>query len=90
MTSDISGSDDEKMDPFEALKRNHRKEAKELRAKIQSLKSVAKSDKKKKKSIQEEIKKLESDMEEKHRNELKALEKKTDSTPEKVIFYDAH
>ena len=66
---------DEELDPREALLKNHRKEKKDLQAKIQALKKTAsKGDKKKKKDINDEISKLESDLVEKQKLELLQLE----------------
>jgi len=66
---------DEELDPREALLKTHRKEKKDLQAKIQALKKTAsKGDKKKKKDINDEISKLESDLAEKHKLELLQLE----------------
>lgn len=53
----------------------HKKERKELQAKIQALKKTAgKGDKKKKKEVLEEIAKLELDLDERHANELAQLD----------------
>merc|ERR1712059_179404 len=52
-----------------------RKEKKDLQGKIQALKKTAsKGDKKKKKDVSDEISKLESDLENKHKGELASLE----------------
>lgn len=52
----------------------HRKEKKDLQAKIQSLKkSASKGDKKKRKEVLEEISKLEIDIEKNHATELNNL-----------------
>ncbi|XP_073406613.1 deubiquitinase OTUD6B [Dendrobates tinctorius] len=60
-----------------ALVRQHRKEKKELQAKIQSMKnSVPKNDKKKRKQLTEDIAKMESELEEKHKQELAVLSSK--------------
>lgn len=62
----------------EDLSTRHKKERKELQAKIQALKKTAgKGDKKKKKEILEEIARLESDLDKKHADELTAAEKTT-------------
>lgn len=54
------------------METRHKKERKELQAKIQALKKTAgKGDKKKKKEVLEEIARLEADLERKHENELK-------------------
>ncbi|KAM3928016.1 deubiquitinase OTUD6B [Leptodactylus fuscus] len=56
------------------LARRQRKEKKELQAKIQSMKnSVPKNDKKRRKQMTEEIAKMESELEEKHKQELADL-----------------
>ena len=65
---------DEELNEEELTHKRHRKEKKELQAKIQNLKkSSSKGDKKKKKEIQEEINKLETDLSAKHADELKNL-----------------
>ncbi|XP_055535917.1 deubiquitinase OTUD6B [Wyeomyia smithii] len=56
----------------ESLLARHRREKKELQAKVQSLKK-AKVDKKKKKDLQEEIGRLEDDLESRHAEELNRL-----------------
>ncbi|XP_031628954.1 deubiquitinase OTUD6B [Contarinia nasturtii] len=56
----------------------HKKERKELQAKIQALKKTAgKGDKKKKKEVLEEIARLESDLDKRHADELAQAEKTT-------------
>ncbi|XP_058825579.1 deubiquitinase OTUD6B [Topomyia yanbarensis] len=62
-----AGAEDE-----ETLLARHRKEKKELVAKVQSLKK-AKVDKKKKKELQDEIARLEADLEARHSDELNRL-----------------
>ncbi|KAL1123854.1 hypothetical protein AAG570_001624 [Ranatra chinensis] len=58
----------------EEIVQRHRKEKKELQAKIQALKKTAtKGDKKKKKEVSEEILKLETDQEKRHSDELSAF-----------------
>merc|ERR1712083_1008261 len=58
----------------EQLLRRHRKEKKDLQAKIQNLKkTLSKGDKKKKKEAQEEISQLESDLSKRHARELDSL-----------------
>nr|XP_026487431.1 deubiquitinase OTUD6B-like [Vanessa tameamea] len=52
------------------LEQKHKKEKKELQAQIQALKKAAKNDKTKKKELNAEITKLESNLEERHRNEI--------------------
>lgn len=63
---------DQENEDEETLAARHRKEKKELQAKIQSLKK-AKVDKKKKKELQDEIVKLEADLEARHAEELNRL-----------------
>lgn len=57
----------------EEITARHRKERKELQAKIQSLKKTATSDKKKKKEALEEIVRLEADLDRRHDKELAQL-----------------
>ncbi|XP_052059861.1 deubiquitinase OTUD6B-like [Mytilus californianus] len=62
----------------ESVVKRHKKEKKELQAKIQQLKhSVSKGDKKKKKEITEQITKLESELNDKHATQLKELKDKS-------------
>ncbi|XP_029416755.1 deubiquitinase OTUD6B isoform X3 [Nannospalax galili] len=64
----------EELDDEEQLVRRHRKEKKELQAKIQGMKNaVPKNDKKRRKQLTEEVAKLEKEMEQKHREELEHL-----------------
>uniref|UniRef100_T1JIY1 ubiquitinyl hydrolase 1 n=1 Tax=Strigamia maritima TaxID=126957 RepID=T1JIY1_STRMM len=57
------------------LEHKHHRERKELQSRIQSLKrSIAKGDKRKKKDINEEVARLEADLEERHTNELKNVQ----------------
>ncbi|XP_062544105.1 deubiquitinase OTUD6B [Armigeres subalbatus] len=65
-TADATGEDEE------TLLTRHRREKKELQAKIQALKK-AKVDKKKKKEQQDEITRLEADLENRHAEELSKL-----------------
>lgn len=56
----------------EQLAKQHRKEKKDLQAKIQSMKNaVPKNDKKRRKQLTEDIAKLEAELSQKHENELK-------------------
>ena len=65
---------DEELNEEELMLKRHRKEKKDLQAKIQNLKkSSNKGDKKKKKEIQEEINNLEKDLSAKHAEELKSI-----------------
>ena len=67
----MSDDDGEALDPMEELLKTHRKEKKELQAKIQELKKTSsKGDKKKKKEVNNVIAKLEADLEQKHSDEL--------------------
>lgn len=60
---------------FEELNESHRKQRKELQAKVQGLKkSITKGDKKRKKEIDVEIERLEKKFEEKCQLELKEFE----------------
>jgi len=69
---------DEELDPREALLKNQRKEKKDLQSKIQALKKTAsKGDKKKKKELNDEIAKLETELVEKHKLELLEFETST-------------
>lgn len=64
----------EELDDEEQLMRRHRKEKKELQAKIQGMKNaVPKNDKKRRKQLTEDVAKLEREMEQKHREELEQL-----------------
>ncbi|KAM4688742.1 deubiquitinase OTUD6B [Discoglossus pictus] len=65
------------------LQQQHRKEKKELQSKIQSMKnSVPKNDKKRRKQLTEDIVKLESEMDERHKQELQSLTQKQSSQAE--------
>lgn len=65
----------------EAILARHRKEKKDIQAKIQALKKTAtKGDKKKKKDVAEEIAKLESEIEAKHAAELKKIQQSSSET----------
>ncbi|XP_075995767.1 deubiquitinase OTUD6B [Genypterus blacodes] len=67
--------------PEELLAKQHRKEKKDLQAKIQSMKTaVPKNDKKRRKQMTEEITKLEADLSQKHKEELGQL--KSTAAPE--------
>ena len=70
-------------DEEEVLAR-HRKEKKELQAKIQGLKK-AKVDKKKKKEIQDEIVRMEQELEQRHADELIELTKNIKIEDENVV-----
>jgi len=73
----MSDEEADVLDPKEELLKNQRKEKKDLQAKIQALKKTAsKGDKKKKKEVNDEIAKLEADLEQKHKTELLTLETK--------------
>lgn len=67
-----------------ALLHQHRKEKKELQAKIQSMKnSVPKNDKKRRKQLTEDIAKMEAELEERHKQELADFSRK--QTAEKQV-----
>ncbi|XP_036914604.1 deubiquitinase OTUD6B isoform X2 [Sturnira hondurensis] len=75
----------EELDEEEQLVRRHRKEKKELQAKIQGMKNaVPKNDKKRRKQLTEDVAKLEAEMERKHKEELEQL--KLTSTESKRDF----
>ncbi|XP_071078333.1 deubiquitinase OTUD6B isoform X2 [Desmodus rotundus] len=64
----------EELDEEEQLVKRHRKEKKELQAKIQGMKNaVPKNDKKRRKQLTEDVAKLEAEMEKKHKEELEQL-----------------
>ncbi|XP_008253944.2 deubiquitinase OTUD6B isoform X1 [Oryctolagus cuniculus] len=64
----------EELDEEEQLVRRHRKEKKELQAKIQGMKNaVPKNDKKRRKQLTEDVAKLEKELEQKHKEELEQL-----------------
>ncbi|XP_004602409.2 deubiquitinase OTUD6B [Sorex araneus] len=64
----------EELDEEEQLVRRHRKEKKELQARIQGMKNaVPKNDKKRRKQLTEDVAKLEAEMEQKHKEELEQL-----------------
>uniref|UniRef100_A0A8C0CDJ0 Deubiquitinase OTUD6B n=1 Tax=Balaenoptera musculus TaxID=9771 RepID=A0A8C0CDJ0_BALMU len=64
----------EELDEEEQLVRRHRKEKKELQAKIQGMKNaVPKNDKKRRRQLTEDVAKLEAEMEQKHKEELEQL-----------------
>ncbi|KAG8539640.1 hypothetical protein GDO81_020603 [Engystomops pustulosus] len=72
-----------------ALLGQHRREKKELQAKIQSMKnSVPKNDKKRRKQLNEDVAKLESELEERHKLELLSLSQKqsTDTEEKKAAL----
>lgn len=60
----------EELDKVGAIENRHRKEKKELQAKIQALKKTAKNDKTKKKELVSEIARLENELETRHKQEL--------------------
>ncbi|XP_051519038.1 deubiquitinase OTUD6B-like isoform X1 [Myxocyprinus asiaticus] len=67
----------------ELLAKQHRKEKKDLQAKIQIMKNaVPKNDKKRRKQLTEDIARLEAELSQKHENELKQMQ--ISSTPEEV------
>ncbi|XP_075682115.1 deubiquitinase OTUD6B isoform X2 [Rhinoderma darwinii] len=65
------------------LLRQHRKEKKDLQAKIQSMKnSVPKNDKKRRKQLTEDVAKMESELDERHKQELTDQTQKQPGEPE--------
>uniref|UniRef100_A0A3Q3XA53 ubiquitinyl hydrolase 1 n=1 Tax=Mola mola TaxID=94237 RepID=A0A3Q3XA53_MOLML len=73
--------------PEELLAKQHRKEKKDLQAKIQRMKNaVPKNDKKKRKQLTEEIAKLEADLTQKHDEECRQLKSPTDTKVEEMLF----
>ncbi|GCC25742.1 hypothetical protein chiPu_0004153 [Chiloscyllium punctatum] len=65
----------------EKLFKKHRKERKELQAKIQAMKNaVAKNDKKRRKQLVEEVAKFEAELELRHEEELKQLTRSLDKS----------
>ncbi|XP_048385590.1 deubiquitinase OTUD6B [Stegostoma tigrinum] len=65
----------------ERLFKRHRKERKELQAKIQAMKNaVAKNDKKRRKQLVEEVAKFETELELRHEEELKQLTRSLDKS----------
>ncbi|XP_059206829.1 deubiquitinase OTUD6B [Centropristis striata] len=72
--------------PEEQLAKQHRKEKKDMQAKIQSMKNaIPKNDKKRRKQMTEEIAKIEADLSKKHEEELSQLKSTTDSKVEEVL-----
>ncbi|MED6232808.1 OTU domain-containing protein 6B [Ataeniobius toweri] len=72
--------------PEELLIKQHRKEKKDLQAKIQGMKNaVPKNDKKRRKQLTEEVAKLESDLSRKHEEELKQLKSAYEAKVEEVV-----
>ncbi|XP_029920282.1 deubiquitinase OTUD6B [Myripristis murdjan] len=72
--------------PEELLAKQHRKEKKDLQAKIQSLKNaVPKNDKKRRKQLTEDIAKLEAELNQKHEEELKQLKSPADTKVGEMI-----
>uniref|UniRef100_A0A3P9LGU6 ubiquitinyl hydrolase 1 n=1 Tax=Oryzias latipes TaxID=8090 RepID=A0A3P9LGU6_ORYLA len=68
--------------PEELLIKQHRKEKKDLQAKIQSMKNaIPKNDKKRRKQLTEDIAKLEADLSQRHEEELQQLK----SAPDKDV-----
>ncbi|KAF6737942.1 OTU domain-containing protein 6B [Oryzias melastigma] len=72
--------------PEELLIKQHRKEKKDLQAKIQSMKNaVPKNDKKRRKQLTEEIAKLEADLNQKHEEEFQQLQSAPDKDVEEAV-----
>ncbi|XP_051925239.1 deubiquitinase OTUD6B [Hippocampus zosterae] len=72
--------------PEELLLKQHRREKKDLQAKIQSMKnSVPKNDKKRRKQMTEEIAKMEAELDHKHDEELRQLVSTSDTQVEEAV-----
>lgn len=72
--------------PEEQLAKQHRKEKKDLQAKIQSMKNaIPKNDKKRRKQLTEEIAKIEADLSQKHKEELRQLKSNANTKVEEVL-----
>nr|XP_033492276.1 deubiquitinase OTUD6B [Epinephelus lanceolatus] len=72
--------------PEEQLAKQHRKEKKDLQAKIQSMKNaIPKNDKKRRKQLTEEIAKIEADLSQKHKEELRQLKSNASTKVEEVL-----
>ncbi|XP_036826698.1 deubiquitinase OTUD6B isoform X2 [Oncorhynchus mykiss] len=70
----------------EILAKQHRKEKKDLQAKIQSMKNaVPKNDKKRRKQLTEDIVKLEAELNQKHNEELQQLDSSGEKMVDKVV-----
>ncbi|NXD82812.1 OTU6B Deubiquitinase, partial [Halcyon senegalensis] len=90
----MEGSGDEEPEaegPLQQLVKRQRREKRELQAKIQGMKNaVPKNDKKRRKQLADEVAKLEAELEQKHKEELKQLKEaspeqnKTDSVADGV------
>ncbi|XP_054489437.2 deubiquitinase OTUD6B isoform X1 [Agelaius phoeniceus] len=90
----MEGSEEEEPGPegpLQQLLKRQRKEKRELQAKIQGMKNaVPKNDKKRRKQLADEVAKLEAELEQKHKEELKQLKEaspeqnKTDSIADGV------
>ncbi|XP_039876107.1 deubiquitinase OTUD6B [Simochromis diagramma] len=66
--------------PEELLAKQHRKEKKDLQAKVQGMKNaVPKNDKKRRKQLTDEISKLEADLSQKHEEEFRQLKATADT-----------
>ncbi|GBP66566.1 Deubiquitinase OTUD6B [Eumeta japonica] len=78
---------EDQLDEITTIEIRHRKEKKELQAKVQSLKKTVKGDKTKKKEVIAEINKLETELEERHKKELencKELAEEPEDTSENI------
>jgi hypothetical protein len=74
----------------ETIEKRHKKELKELSAKIQGLKkSVTKGDAKKKKAVLAEIEQLQQDMTAKHAKELQEQAKMAPPAVRRLIYFHA-
>ena len=75
-------SDDEGGDVLEAVKARHRRELKDLQARIQAMKkAVARGDTKSKKAVQAEIERLEESTRTAQQAEIKALQEAAPKPP---------
>ncbi|KAM3858468.1 deubiquitinase OTUD6B [Diretmus argenteus] len=72
--------------PEEQLAKQHRKEKKDLQAKIQSMKhAVPKNDKKRRKQMTEDIMKLETELNQRHEEELSQFKSTADTEVEETV-----
>lgn len=76
---------EESESPEELLAKQHRKEKKDLQAKIQSMKNaVPKNDKKRRKQMTEDIARLEAELSQKHEEEMQQLANTNPNNPAEV------
>nr|XP_032661149.1 deubiquitinase OTUD6B isoform X1 [Chelonoidis abingdonii] len=88
------GREEPAADDLELLVRNQRREKRELQAKIQGMKNaVPKNDKKRRKQLIDDVARLEAEMEQKHKEELKQLKEtlleqnKVDSVADSIASF---